>query len=147
VRRAPREFANPAVSAPVELVVGSKRATIPAAAVGRSLSMAPDATHHLQPSLDGERLHALIAEDLAGDIEKPGRDATFRIVKKRPRVGPASSGKAVAPDALAANVLRVLTRSGNERRAEDDRVIASSRETDLRAWRRGAQSKIGLAHL
>lgn len=142
VRRATREFAEPAVSAPVELVVGSRRITISAPAIGRSLSMAPDAAHHLQPSLDGERLHALIADDLAVDIEKPARDATFRIVRKKPRVVPASTGKVVAPDALAAAVLQVLTRSGDERRAAASLVVGEPALSTEQARRLGVDELV-----
>jgi vancomycin resistance protein YoaR len=116
VRRALREFAEPAVAEPVTLDVASRQVTLSRGALGSALALEPDADGRLQPVLDGERLHRSIADDLA-DVETPARDATFRIVDGKPRVVRARQGKGIDPAQLAAAVLAVLPSSGPQRRA------------------------------
>jgi vancomycin resistance protein YoaR len=142
VRRAARELGKPAVSAPVTLVVDGKQTSISAAAIGRSLSLAPDAAHHLKPSVDGAKLHAQIADDLAPDIETPAKDATFRIVRNKPRVVPSASGRAVSAADLAAAVLPVLTKTGDGRRATASLSVSEPALTTQKATTLGVDELV-----
>ncbi|HEX2361478.1 MAG TPA: VanW family protein, partial [Jiangellaceae bacterium] len=51
------------------------------------------------------------------DIGRTGEDATIRIENGRPVVSPSKSATGVAPDALAAAILPVLTEVGDDRKA------------------------------
>jgi vancomycin resistance protein YoaR len=141
VRRAVREFAEPAVAEPVILDVGSRQVTVNPRDLGRSLSLAPDASGRLRPVLDGARLHAIIADDLA-DLETPARDATFRIVDGKPRVVPAKVGEGVDPDELAGAVLPLLTTSGPERRVSVSLGVAEPALTTAQAAGLGVTERV-----
>lgn len=117
VDRAVKEFAEPAMSAPVTLVVDGKRAVVPPRLIGPALSLKPDENDRLKPSLDGHRLLEHIAAEIA-PLEVQGRDATFRIVGGRPHVVPSAQGRTVDAGELAKAVLPVLTEKGDARRAE-----------------------------
>ncbi|MGH8881198.1 MAG: peptidoglycan binding domain-containing protein, partial [Stackebrandtia sp.] len=56
VSRAMREFAKPAMSAPVTLTAGGRQIEISPAMFGEHLTMKPDKTDRLTPRLDGEEL-------------------------------------------------------------------------------------------
>ena len=131
VDRAVQEVARPAVSAPVALTVRGTATTTVAVAprdIGRALGFEPDGQGGLQPRLDGSRLHATIADDIAA-VEEPARDATFDIVDGRPRVVPSQQGREVLPDTLTAAVLPALTATGSGRTATVD-VEVSEPEVD-----------------
>jgi vancomycin resistance protein YoaR len=117
VDRAMADVAQPALSAPVALTVeGTSVATVqvPPDDVGDALTFEPTAGGDLRAALDGDRLHAAIADELA-PVEEPAKDATFDIVDGTPRVVPSQQGREVLPDSLAAAVLPALTESGGAR--------------------------------
>lgn len=108
-----RDRAAAAVAAPVTLRAGGVTAAIPPRVLAASLTYAVT-DGELRPVLDGERLRAAIAPDVAA-IESPGRDARWRIRKQRPVLVPSKVGRGVAPDELATSVAGVLDRTGSER--------------------------------
>lgn len=99
--------ANTAVSAPVEVTVGDITAAIPAAAIARALAFTPE-NGALVASLDGEVLRTAIADELA-PVEKPGRDATWKVSSGKPVIVPSKVGTGVNPDDLAVLVAGVMT--------------------------------------
>jgi vancomycin resistance protein YoaR len=111
VDRVAIELAEPAVSAPVAVTVESTTVQLSPVAIARSLTFVPDGEGALQPRLDGGRLHAAIAGDLAS-VEEPAQDATFDVSSGRPRVVPSAQGREVLPETLAAAVLPVLRETG-----------------------------------
>ncbi|WP_244203886.1 peptidoglycan binding domain-containing protein, partial [Streptomyces tricolor] len=56
VNRAMKEFATPAMSAPVTLAVGGREVEISPATIGKHLTMKPDGDNRLTPALDGSGL-------------------------------------------------------------------------------------------
>ena len=116
VQRAVREFAEPAMSGPVELSVDGKAVTLPPSLIGPALTMTPNDEHRLEPELDGVKLKASLADELA-PFERKAKDATFRISGGRPRVVPAKAGSTVDPDELSVAVLPALTLAGDARAA------------------------------
>jgi vancomycin resistance protein YoaR len=114
VERAVAEFAEPAMSGPVELTVDGKAVTLPPSLIGPALVMKPNAEHRLEPVLDGAKLKESLADELA-PFERKSRDATFRISGGRPRVVPAKPGRTVDPDELSVAVLPALTLVGDAR--------------------------------
>lgn len=116
VERAVAEFAQPAMSAPVEVVAGDETGTLEPAMLGAALTMTAGDDGTLVPALDGATLAEAAADALA-EIGQEGRDATIRIEGGEPVVVPGQTGRGVAPDSLAAAVLPALTAAGDARTA------------------------------
>ncbi|WP_407840581.1 VanW family protein [Streptomyces sp. DSM 116496] len=120
--RALKEFAEPAVSAPVTLTVQGKRIPVGPAVLAKHLTLKDDGQGRLAPQLDAK---ALLADpELAG----PLRQATPGPVEAKLRTDSAGAvsvaeegraGRRVAEEGLSAAVLPLLTRAGAaERTAE-----------------------------
>jgi vancomycin resistance protein YoaR len=116
VERAVLEFAEPAMSAPVELLVDGTRVVVPPRLVGPALTMVANDADRLEPVLDGVKLKAGLADQLKR-FDRKARDATFRIAGGRPRVVPAQTGRTVDPEELSLAVLPALTLQGDARTA------------------------------
>ncbi|MFD9394361.1 VanW family protein [Streptomyces sp. NPDC060000] len=117
VRRAVRDFARPAVSAPVTLTAGGKRFTIGRTVLGEHLTMRPDGAGRLVPKLDAAGLRAApsVARPLDA-LTATAENAALRpdgdrvVVARDARTGVQVTGKA-----LGKSVLPLLTRSGGAR--------------------------------
>lgn len=117
VERAMKEFATPAMSAPVTLTAGGQRIEIGPATLGRHLTMKPDKDDSLAPALDGKGLLAepTVASQLALALDEP---VNAELNLDGGRVTVASDGKAgqdVTAAALRKAVLPLLTESGAAR--------------------------------
>lgn len=119
--RALKEFAEPAVAAPVTLTVAGKRIPVGPAVLAKHLTLKDDGRGRLAPGLDAK---ALLADpELAAPLRlaTPGPvDAKLRT-DSAGRVSVAEEGRAgrvVSEPALAATVLPLLTRTGAGRTAE-----------------------------
>ncbi|MGV9559587.1 VanW family protein [Streptomyces sp. NPDC003522] len=117
VRRAVREFAQPAMSAPVTLTAGGKRFTITPAVLGEHLTMRPDDAGRLTPELDGKGLRA--APAVAGalnDLPRTPRNARLGLDGDKAVVtADAAPAVEVTDKALSKAVLPLLTESGAAR--------------------------------
>ncbi|MET9834040.1 VanW family protein [Streptomyces sp. NPDC006385] len=119
VSRAMREFATPAMSAPVTLTTGGRHIEIAPATVGEHLTMKPDKANRLTPGLDG----AGLLNDPA--VARPLAQATDEAVEAKlrldgERVVVASDGRPgqeVTAKTLRQAVLPALTRTGAARTA------------------------------
>ena len=114
VARVAEELALPATSADVIVTVEGTALTLTPRDIAAALTFTPDGQGSLQPVLDGAALHAALGEGLTA-VERPARDATFRIRSGTPRVVRSRQGQEVLPETLAAAVLPVLTQSGGAR--------------------------------
>ena len=114
VTRVAEELALPATAADVIVTVEGTAFTLTPRDIAAALTFTPDGQGSLQPVLDGAALHAALGEGLTS-IERPARDATFRIRSGTPQVVPSRQGNEVLPETLAAAVLPVLTESGGAR--------------------------------
>jgi vancomycin resistance protein YoaR len=140
VRRAVREFAQPAVSAPITLTTGGKRFTINQTVLSEYLTMRPDDTGRLIPKLDGKGLLAApaVARPLAGIV---GRAENARLRLDGDRVEVAADGRIgqdVTDKALSKAVLPLLTKSGTDRTGE-----LATRKTQPEVTRENA-ARLGL---
>lgn len=118
--------AQPAVAAPVTVTIAKKEVVVPARVIADALTFAvADGT--LEPALDGAALRAALADDLAS-LERPGRDASFKIVKDKPVVVPSRAGRAVDPDDLSGALLPVLSETDTRARVATVAVTASDPE-------------------
>lgn len=116
VARAMDELAKPAVSAPVTVSVDGHQIQVGPVTLARYLSMQPT-DGKLQLVVAPNSLYRGLDSRLAR-YEDPAKDATFRIVRGRPRVVPAVPGREVEPAELAAAVTGALTKTGTDRVAE-----------------------------
>ncbi|MFD4239663.1 VanW family protein [Streptomyces sp. NPDC058542] len=117
VKRAMKEFATPAMSAPVVLTVGGQKIEIGPAALSKHLIMKPDGDKPLAPVLDGKGLLAepTVGSQLALALDEP---ANAELSLDGGRVAVASDGRAgqdVTAAALQKAVLPLLARSGTAR--------------------------------
>jgi hypothetical protein len=88
VEQALHDFAEPAMAAPVVLVVGGQAIIAPPQEYAAALSMVPRG-HRLEPVVDGRRLLAAIRPSMTTVGHRP-RDARIRLVDGRPVVQPAT---------------------------------------------------------
>ena len=106
-------FAKPAVSAPVTVKAGDKTAQVPAETLASALTFAPSGGD-LVPALDAAKLASSAAETLASLGTTAPTDATIKIgADGKPTVVPSADGNGVAPDALAAALLPVLSKTSD----------------------------------
>lgn len=123
---AAEQLAQRAVADPVLVTAGTINASIPPAAIARALSFTQQGSQ-LSPELDGAKLHKSIAADLK-QVEKPGRNATFKIVKGKPVVVPSVVGAGVSNADLATAVLGVIGNPAADRKVT---VSLGTREPEL----------------
>ena len=99
-------FAQAAVSGPVNVVIGSTVAEIPASLIGDSLTFsAIDGDYVVE--LDGAKLYASIADELT--VAEEPQDARFRVNKNgKLRIVPSRAGGGVEDEELAEKLLGVL---------------------------------------
>ncbi|MET9764816.1 VanW family protein [Streptomyces sp. NPDC006372] len=120
VRRAVRDFAEPAMSAPVTLTAGGKRFTVRQEVLGEHLAMRPDGSGTLRPELDAKGLRddTAVAGPL-NDVTATPENARLRPDGDKVVVAEdATPGREVTDKALRKSVLPLLTRSGDARSGE-----------------------------
>ena len=116
VSTAMQEFANPAMSGPVTLVLAGEEGVLQPADYASALSMEPR-NGELQPQVDGEKLLALLRSELDLSAEEPV-DATVRIEDGKPVVVPARRGATVDVEAMEKVFLDLAATRGGPRRAK-----------------------------
>ena len=108
INRAATEFAVPAVSGPVRLLAGRTTVTLRPVTYAPVLSLAPDGTGVLKPTIDTPRLLAAIRAAAPG-VERTPVDATVRLVAGAPQVVPAVIGARLDPLTTPVSFLQALT--------------------------------------
>ncbi|WP_258039946.1 VanW family protein [Streptomyces sp. SM1] len=120
VRRAVREFARPAMSAPVTLSAAGERFTLTPAVLGKYLTLRPDGAGRLTPKLDSAGLRT--APAVAGTLDKlPTTPRNAQLRADGDKVAVATEARAavkVTDKALGKAVLPLLTESGAARTGE-----------------------------
>jgi vancomycin resistance protein YoaR len=110
VDRANLEFATPAMSGPVRVVVASKSFTMAPAAFAPALTLRPDSEGRLSPVVDEAKLIAAVrAAGATAGIEHAARDAKITFKGTTPVVVPSATGAVLDPKAVAAAFLPALT--------------------------------------
>ncbi|GGT04099.1 VanW family protein [Streptomyces chromofuscus] len=144
VGRAVREFAQPAMSAPVTLTAHDKRFTVPPAVLGQYLTMRPDDDGKLTPHLDTKGLRA--APAVAGALNGlPTTPRNARLGLEGDRVVVAADavrGVEVTDKALGKAVLPLLTKSGAARTGAVDTRQIQPEVTRENAARLGLTEKM-----
>ena len=121
VTRARNQFANPAVSDPVELGFEGAVIQLEPAAYTRALSMAA-VNGELVPRLDEKKLAALLESRVSTDGAPV--DATVRLVDGTPQVVPAKPGVTYDKDQVQDAFLDLVTAREGKRRLEVDAKVA-----------------------
>jgi vancomycin resistance protein YoaR len=113
IRRAAREFAVPAMSAPVKVVAGATTILLQPGQYAPALSVTPDRAGTLGLRIDLRRLMVAIraAAQARGGIERAPVDATMHLVDGVPVVVPAVVGMRLVRPASATSFLTALTSS------------------------------------
>ena len=138
VREAVRDFATPAMSAPVTLVLGKSRIRLEPRQYADALSMVPE-NGELVPSVDWTALsqlvdHAVVASDPV--------DATVVIVDGRPQVVPAEPGLGYRPSEVVDEFLDVITSRGSAREVEVQGNVVEPDLTTSEARELGIEEKV-----
>ncbi|MHB8185263.1 MAG: VanW family protein [Dermatophilaceae bacterium] len=110
INRAAQEFAAPAVSGPVRLLVGLTTVTLQPVQYAPALSLVADGIGVLRPKIDAAELLAAIRAAAPG-IEVVPVDATVRLVAGAPQVVPAVVGQRFDALSTSAVFLAALTSS------------------------------------
>ncbi|OQD57748.1 hypothetical protein BM536_001300 [Streptomyces phaeoluteigriseus] len=144
MRRAVREFAEPAMSAPVTLTAGGKRFTITPAVLGKYLTMRPDDAGRLIPKLDGKGLRAAPAVTGAlNGLPKTPRNARLGLEGDKVVVAAdARPGTEVTDKALSKAVLPLLTKSDAARTGKVTTRLIQPEVTRENAARLGLTEKM-----
>ena len=127
VQQAMHDFARPAMSAPVVLVVGGQAVIASPDQYATALSMVPDG-HRLRPVVDGDRLLRAIRPDMTTVGDRP-RDARIRLVDGRPTVIPARIGATFDVADLAARFPTYAAKPPGQRRMAVKAVVQQPRFT------------------
>ncbi|WP_328666026.1 VanW family protein [Streptomyces sp. NBC_00322] len=143
--RAMKEFAQPAMSAPVTLTLADKRIPIGPAALGRHLTMKPDSANRLVPALDSKGLLTDPAVSRpVRDASQGPQDAVLNLDRDDRVVVAQESGvgRHVTAKALGEAVVPLLTRSGQARTGEIASSTLQPRFTSASAQRLGIKEKV-----
>lgn len=143
VRRAMHDFAEPAMSAPVVLVVGNQPIITSPEQYSAALSMVPSG-HELKPVVDGPRLLRAIRPAMTTVGDKP-RDARIRLVDGRPTIVPARIGATFDVEDLAARFPTYAVKPLGERKMEVKAVVQQPRFSTADARRLGVTDVVAEA--
>ncbi|GAA0507318.1 vanomycin resistance protein VanB [Paractinoplanes deccanensis] len=107
VDRLVAEVAKPAVAAPVTVRVGAGTFQLTPAAIAKGLVFRSDSDGRLSPAIDGVRLRAAAAKELA-KVETPAQQAKVTLANGAPKIVASVPGKVVDLGKLGADLLGVL---------------------------------------
>jgi vancomycin resistance protein YoaR len=141
VRTALRDFARPAMSGNVTLVIGGHRVVAPPRLFGRALSMVPD-EGRLVPVVTGDGLVAALRPAMRTLGDRP-QGASVRIVDGRPVVVPAVYGAAYDRAALARQFVTLVTRPAGRRTLVVHAALTAPARTTARVRAAGIDHRIG----
>jgi vancomycin resistance protein YoaR len=111
-----RTIAEPAVSGPVVIKVGTKRVKLPVSAYAPALVVRV-IDGELKPEIDPETLAKPLTNSTTG-IGKKAVDATVRIRNGKPVVVPGKEGIGLQPEEMAVKLIPAITETGAARSVE-----------------------------
>jgi vancomycin resistance protein YoaR len=141
VARANREFATPAMSAPVEVRVGSRSFDVPPATYAPAVTMKADGEGRLVPTFDRAKLVAAVhaAAGRAG-LERKARDASFTFRGDTVVVVPSADGVSLDESSVVSAFVPALT--SRDRRATVKATVVHPALTTAEAARNKPREKI-----
>ncbi|MCW2816239.1 MAG: VanW family protein [Nocardioides sp.] len=132
-------FADPAVSGPVTLRVGSASVQLLPAQFSSALALEPR-DGELVPTVDAERLAPLVDDATAGDGAPV--DARIELVDGKPRIIKAKPGVAFKPAGVADAFLEAVTEREGERVAEVEGTVEQPEFTTQDARELGVREEV-----
>ncbi|SEH00142.1 Vancomycin resistance protein YoaR, contains peptidoglycan-binding and VanW domains [Nonomuraea solani] len=139
IRRVTGTLARAAVAAPLTLTNGGRKTTLSGSDVAAGLRWVADGRGGLRPSFDARDLPSDLGKRLVAAGGRP-KDATFRIVRGRPRVVAARPGRGVDAKALGPAIATAL--ATGRRSVEVPTADAAPRVTTELAGRLGVKEKV-----
>jgi vancomycin resistance protein YoaR len=138
-----KEFAKPAVSAPIRVRAGTAGTfAVSPAMIGNSITFQPK-DGGLAPKLDSKALLKNASSAIATLTFTKPKDATVRLVDGRPKVIPAINGMKVTAEELAKAVEPALTKTGADRTVSVKLIPAKAEFTTQDARNLGIKQVTG----
>jgi vancomycin resistance protein YoaR len=121
IRAAMKDFANPAMAAPVILVLDNQDVVVRPEAYSRALSMKAE-DGELVPQVDQQKLMGSIRPAMRSVALAP-KPATVRLVDGRPKVVPGKNGVTFDPEEVTDAFLDLVVARGDGRTLEVETVV------------------------
>ncbi len=121
VRSAVKDFADPAMSAPVILVLDNHDVVVRPTAYSQALSMKAE-DGELVPHVNKKKLMAAVRPAMKGLSLRP-QPATVKLVDGRPKVVPGKNGVTFDPDEVADEFLSLVVKDDKKRTYEVNAVV------------------------
>ncbi|TDW91453.1 VanW family protein [Kribbella sp. VKM Ac-2566] len=141
IDKALKEFAEPAMSGPIRLTVGSKSVELEPAELAPALSVSVQEGKVI-PALNTKSLEPLFLQRFKS-LETLPKDATVQIVGAGPKVVPAVNGMVVDRAKVGAAILAILPKPTGERRAAVPLTATPAKFTTAQAAALGITQNIG----
>ncbi|TDW19265.1 VanW family protein [Kribbella kalugense] len=141
IKKALTDFAEPAMSGPVRLTVGSKSVDLLPAEIAPALTLTAQQGDVI-PSLNTKALEPLFQRRFKS-LETLPKDATVQIVGAAPKVIPAVDGNIVDRSKVGAAILAILPKPAGERRAAVPLTHSKAAFTTEQATALGITQKMG----
>jgi vancomycin resistance protein YoaR len=141
IEKAMKEYAEPAMSGPIRLTVGSKSVDLQPAEFAPALTLtAKDGD--ITPSLNAKTMEPLFQTRFKA-LETLPKDATVQIVGTKPQVIPAVDGMVVDRAKVGPAILSVLNKPSGERRAAVGLAHSKAKVTTEQAGALGIKEVMG----
>ncbi|WP_329002615.1 VanW family protein [Kribbella sp. NBC_00709] len=141
IKKALTDFAEPAMSGPVRLTVGSKSVELEPAEIAPALTLTAQEGQVI-PALNTKALEPLFQQRFKS-LETLPKDATVQIVGAAPKVVPAVDGNIVDRSKVGAAILAILPKPSGERRAAVPLTHSEAAFTTEQAAALGITQKMG----
>jgi vancomycin resistance protein YoaR len=141
IERTMTEFAAPAMSGPLTLMIADHEVSVRPGQIGSALRLV-EQDGKLVPELDGKALRKAMSDELDGVLTE-AKDATIELTGDSPTVVPGRPGTTVPSDELSTAVLGVLTKTGVERVADVPVTQADPKVSTKDAEAYGVEEVVG----
>ncbi|WP_371404509.1 VanW family protein [Kribbella sp. NBC_00662] len=141
IKKALTDFAEPAMSGPVRLTVGTKSVELQPAEIAPALTLTAQ-DGQVIPALRTKTLEPLFQQRFKA-LETLPKDATVQIVGAGPKVIPAVDGMVVDRTKVGAAILAILPKPTGERRAAVPLTPTKAKFTTEQATALGITEKMG----
>ena len=135
------DYAQPAVSAPIELTVGDKSVELSPEELAPALKLTINPDHSHTPTLDAKKLEPLFQKRFK-DLETLPKDASIELRGGTPTVVPAKDGMVVDRAKVVPAILATLPKPSGQRKATVGLAKQPAKFTTAAAQKLGVKEKI-----
>jgi vancomycin resistance protein YoaR len=140
--KAMKEYAEPAMSAPITLTVGEESVTLQPEQIAPGLRLTVNTDGTYTPTLTSAKLEPMLTKAFE-DLETPPKDATVELRGGRPAVVPAVDGHVIDRAKLVPVILDTLPKRAGERSAPVELVAKKAAFTTEAANKLGVTAVTG----